>query len=326
MVDQSTSTVQIEAEVYGGPVTAREVPALTGRAVAYPTFDAWLEARRNGIGASDAAAILGVNPWTSPFALYCEKLRLRPSSREETEAMEWGKTLEPFVATKYQQQTDRQILDPGRFTVRYADAPPYLLATLDREIVGDSRGPGVLECKTCSAFKADEWEGGDAPMAYLVQLQHQLAVTGYTWGSLAVLIGGQRFRYVDVERNDKLIARLLEQEAEFWDRLLRQDPPPVDASEATADLLAEIYPRDDGHVIALPDEALEWDRARLEAIEAIEAAKARKTEAENKLRAALGAATKGIIGSWVAYSCKTQTRKSYTVAEATFRVLRRVKP
>lgn len=319
-------TVQVEAELHGGPTIAREVLALTGRAVAYPSLEAWLDARRNGIGASDAAAILGVSPWKGPFGLYVEKLGLRPIDPAETEAMEWGKRLEPFVAQAYAEKTGRTLVDPGRFTIQYKRDTPYLQATLDREIVGEDRGPGVCECKAVNAYAADEWREDDAPLPYLVQVQHQLAVTGCAWGSLAVLIGGQRFRYIDVERQDRFIAELLEHEAEFWDRLKRQDPPPVDGLPATADLLAELYPRDDGHTIALSDDVRQWDERLQQAKEAIKQAAAQKEEAENHIKQALGTATKGVLGPGVAYSWKLQLRKSYTVKESQFRVLRRVKP
>lgn len=323
--DEHGESVTLVAEQWPMPNEEASSPA-RGRVITYPDRASWLEARRQGIGASDAAAILGLSPWTSAFGLYCEKLGLRQRNPAETEAMAWGQALEPFVAARYTEQTSRSLHDLGRFAIRYANDPPWMHATLDREIRGDERGPGVLEIKTATAFKADEWADEAAPIPYLVQLQHQLAVTGFAWGALAVLIGGQRLKMLDVERNDRFIARLLEVEADFWDRLQRQDPPAVDASEATADVLSEVFPRDDGRVIALPDDAIEWDRLRLEAEEAIEKAKRQKTEAENKLKAALGTATKGIVASGIAYSWKTQTRKSYHVAAASFRVLRRVKP
>jgi putative phage-type endonuclease len=294
-------------------------------AISYPDRDAWLEARRCGIGASDAAAILGVSPWKGPFGLYAEKLLLRPLAPEENEAMEWGTRLEPVVAAKYHEATGRELVDPGRFTIRYKRDSPFLQATLDREIVGDPRGPGVCEIKTANAFASDEWDDGDAPLPYLVQVQHQLAVTGYGWGSLAVLLGGQKFRSLDIERNEAFIERLLEIEAEFWGRLQRQEPPPVDGLPATADLLAELYPRDDGHVIELSEELLRYDKQLLEAKEAIKEAEASKVAAENQIKAALGTATKGILGPGVAYSWKTHQRVAYSVKETSFRVLRRVK-
>jgi predicted phage-related endonuclease len=60
-----------------------------------------------------------------------------------------------------------------------------------------------------------------------------MAVLGWSWGSLAALLGGNRLVWFDVERNDRFIAALRVAVAEFWERLLTLTPPPVDASESS---------------------------------------------------------------------------------------------
>ena len=287
------------------------------------TREAWLAQRLQGIGASDAAAILGVSNWSAPLPLYCEKLGIVEAEQKFLEALEWGHALEGPIADRYARETGRAITDPGRWTIRVSKDRPWQFATLDREVVDPQKGPGVVEVKNVGGHRADDW-ADEPPLQYQVQLQHQLAVTGYAWGSLAVLLGGQRFFYIDLDRNDQFIAALVEQEAAFWDRVQRQDPPPPDASESCRDVLKRLYPKEaPGKVIALGGDAVTWDRKRLDAKAQLEVAKAAEREADNWLIAALGDAEAAILPDGTRLTYKAQTRKSYTVNETTFRVLRR---
>jgi putative phage-type endonuclease len=287
--------------------------------------DAWLDARRTGIGASDAAAVLGVSPWRGPLQVYCEKLQIAEPDPVEVEAMEWGLALETPIAARYQRETGRTVIDPGLFTIHRSPEHPFMLATVDRFIETPDRGRGVLEIKTTGGYRG-EWDT-DAPLPYQIQILHQMAVTGVQWGSLAVLVGGQKFLWLDVERNDEFIAALVEREREFWDRVERRDPPSPDASESCRELLKRLYPREaPGQVIALPPEAVKWDVQRREAMLLLQRDEADKREAENLLIAALGEAEVGLLPDGTRYSYKSQTRKGYTVEPATFRVLRRSEP
>ena len=181
--------------------------AEAARVVEYKDRATWLEARRAGIGASDAAAVIGARP--SPLAVFLDKLGLA-EAQAETPAMAWGRKLEPLVAAQYAEETGRRVVDPGPFTIHQSRAAetPWLMATLDRVIVDDARGPGVLEIKTTHAAHREQW-AEEPPLPFLVQVMHQMAVTGYTWGSLAVLIGGQEFLWVDVPRNEEFIQLLV---------------------------------------------------------------------------------------------------------------------
>lgn len=296
-----------------------EIPVTT-----YPDRDSWLKARMAGISSSDAAAVLGVSPWKSPFTLYAEKLGLVDTDAEESEAMRWGTLLEPVIATRYGEETQRPLHDPGRFTLRQSPRHPFMLATLDREILTpNERGVvGVLEIKTTGQFRVDEW-AEEPPVYYQVQVQHQLAVTGYAWGSLAVLIGGQRFLWVDIERRDDFIALLVEREAAFWDRVQRLDPPTPDAT--SKDILHRLYPKDTGASIALPAEALEWDRRLLEAKDQLKRWESVKDECEALLKGAIGQASVGVLTDGTRYQWKASERKGYVVEATSVRSLRRLK-
>ena len=296
---------------------------VNGGRVALDSRDEWLEARRHGIGASDAAAVLGLSAWSSPLTLYCDKLGIVEPQPADLERMEWGHALEVPIAARYARETGRQVVDPGRWTIRVSAAHPFMLATLDREAVDPKKGPGVVEVKNWNGFQGGQWED-EPPLQYQVQLQHQLAVTGYQWGSLAVLIGGNRFYWTDVERNDKFIDALIEAESLFWDRVQRQDPPPPDASEACRDVLKRLWPKEaPGKIIALGADAAVWDDKRLIAKKQIDEWKDAEREADNWLISALGDAEAAILPDGTRYTYKQQPRKAYTVAATKFRVLRR---
>jgi len=285
----------------------------------------WLEVRSHGIGSSDAAAVLGLSPWKSPLALYAEKVGLiEPDDLSDLEHVRWGNILEEPIAERYSEVTGRTVVDPGRFTVDIHPEHPFILASVDRRIAGDGNGhgPGILEIKTASAYKLQDWQE-EPPLPYQVQLQHQLMVTGCRWGSLAVLVGGQKFHYVDLERNDDFCRILLDAELEFWSRVERRDPPDADGSDSTRRALEAMYPLDIGETVALSEEAWELAQELELAKQTIKAATDRKQEIENRIKAELGPFAKGLFSDGSGFTFKTQRRKAYTVEAAEFRVLRR---
>lgn len=292
--------------------------------VAELTREEWLSGRSTSIGASEVSAIYGLNPWKSPYALWAEKCGLVASDSIETEWQRWGNLLEPAICEEYSKQTGRKIIDHGRYATRRSQTCPVLSCTLDREVEAfDERGPGVMDAKNVGPYKDAEWEG-EAPLIYQIQIQAQLEVTGYRWGSLAVLIGGQKFRWIDVERNDKFIDSMREKCIAFWKLVETRTPPPIDGSDSTADALAKLNPIDDGEAIALPGDAMDWDYTVQWASAEIRALEAKKQEAQNKIKAAMGAAAFGVLPDGGRYSFKTVTRKGSVTKETTYRALKRL--
>lgn len=262
--------------------------AKTGRL----SHDDWLEIRRTrGIGGSDAAAVAGVSRYRSPLSVWLEKTgQLIPD--EPGEAAHWGNVLEDVVAAEFAARTG---LKPRRRRAVLQSAQhPFMLANVDR-LVSENGSMGILEAKTCGYWRRTEWLDGHVPDEYAIQLQHYLAVTGYTFGYVAVLIGGQEFRHTRVERNDDLIADLIRIEADFWRRVQECDPPPVDET-TSPDLLSALYPQATESMTAiLPVSAEELirDYARAQADE--KDAVRRKDLAANHLKAFLGEAEIGMI-------------------------------
>lgn len=285
---------------------------------------AWLERRRKTVGASEVSALLGLSPWESPYSLWAKKTGRVVDDGEETEWQEWGNRIEPLICDKYAEETGRKVIDHGRFAIRYSENMPGLSATLDREVIAfDGRGNGCMDAKNVNAFKASEWDDGP-PLLYQVQLQAQMEVTGYTWGSLAVLIGGNTFRWADVERNEAFIAVMRRKVAEFMELVRTDTPPPVDGSPSTAEVLRKLYPKDSGETVALPGDAEGWTSEVEMCDREIKQYEARRMEARNKIIAALGDATFGVTPSGTRWSFKTSERKGHTVAPSTVRTLRRM--
>jgi len=259
------------------------------------SIDAWLEARISiGIGGSESAALFtderghSRSPFKSAYRLWQEKRRLVPSSSSETEWMYWGKRFEEPIARHFADVSRAQVVDPGAYSIfRHRTAP--LFVTPDRFIVeGDVLIP--LSVKNVSQWKADEWAGEECPFFYWVQLQQEMDVIEAPRGTIAALIGGNHFVRRDFERDDEFLSVLHDKTTSFWDgHVLTGVPPHVDASESTTDGLKRAHVRDDGRVIELPPEALEWTTAIREARAAAEAEELNR----NRIRQAMGSAAVG---------------------------------
>jgi len=212
--------------------------------------DDWLAVRRSGIGGSDAAAAVGLNPYVSQLELWLDKTGrdaglTRPDPTDTSEPIYWGNLLEPIVAAAYTQQTANRVRKVN--AVLQHPTVPFMLANLDREIVGVP-GVQILECKTAGEFGARLWRHG-VPEYVQLQVQHQLAVTGKRAADVAVLLCGQALEVHRIERDNALIARLIELERQFWRYVETDTPPPADGSESADRALRCLYPRDAGSTV-----------------------------------------------------------------------------
>src|SRR5690348_5102273 len=202
----------------------------------------WLEVRRGGIGSSDAAAAVGLNPYKSPLALWMDKTGRSPPEEASAQHMDdpryWGTLLEPYVAAAYQAKTQRKVRRVN--AILQHPTFPFMLANLDREIEGDP-DVQVLECKTAGEFGVRLWKEG-VPEYVQLQVQHQLAVTGKQAADVAVLLCGQKLEIHRVERDEDVIGRLVVLEANFWEYVLQDKQPPADGSESAGNALRQLYP------------------------------------------------------------------------------------
>ncbi|NCT87277.1 endonuclease [Stenotrophomonas acidaminiphila] len=201
----------------------------------------WLSVRQGGIGSSDAAAAVGLCPYKSQLELWMEKTGRTPTE-DAPPGMEdpryWGTLLEPYVAVAYSQQTDRKVRKVN--AVLQHPSFPYMLANLDREVVG-CPDVQILECKTAGEWGSKLWRDG-VPEHVQLQVQHQLAVTNQQAADVAVLLCGQRLEIHRIERDEEVIARLMVLEARFWQYVTTDTEPPADGSESAGKALRQLYP------------------------------------------------------------------------------------
>lgn len=186
----------------------------------------FLAERRKGIGGSDVAAILGINPWRTPLDVWRSKVL--GESDEENAAMHWGTVLEPVILAEMSKRLGKQIINNPPMMV-----DGWKLANLDGLIPGEA----IVEAKTSRSD--DGWgdEGtDDIPDHYQTQVQHYLDVAGLQVAHVGVLIGGSDFRLYTVKRNDVVIAKMGVRLERFWrvHVLTETPPPPCNLADAKA--------------------------------------------------------------------------------------------
>ena len=250
----------------------------------------WLRERQKGIGGSDASAILGFNPWKSPFELYIEKTSDQVQ-KIDNEAIHWGNVLEDVVAEEFTRRAGKKVRRRNQMFVH--PEHDFMIANIDRDVVGER---ALLECKTTNAFAADQWEGDQIPPAYMCQVQHYMAVLDYEKAYIAVLIGGQKFVWKEIKRDDEFIELMIEHEKNFWENhVLAGVPPEIDGSKSASELLNAMYPEDNGETIMLESDKAE---ALIEAIESLKVDIKEKQDLrkkyENQLKLMIGEAEKGV--------------------------------
>ena len=286
----------------------------------------WLQVRRSGIGASEMPVLLGASTWGSPLSLWGQKTgRIQLESFELTEPIRWGRKLEPLVIQEFEERTGLQVITERR-TLRSGEIQ-WALASLDAWAMAEGGLVQVpLETKAIGVHVAHEWEEG-APEKYRIQLHQQMLVTGSEIGFIAALIGGQKFVWERVERDPILIRKIIHAGNAFWDLVTSDTQPEADGSDSTKRALEAIYGRDDGSTLLL--DGIDWIDVfdELEAISADQKALvARKELLENRLKAAIGAASQVVLLNGARVSWKSQKRAAHMVAESEFRVLRRTAP
>jgi putative phage-type endonuclease len=200
--------------------------------------DEWLELRRKGIGGSDAAAIVGLDRWRSAFDVYADKVGLK-QEEPDNEAMRQGRDLEDYVAKRFCEATGEKV---RRKNVMFQHPEhPWMIANLDRVIVGEH---ALLECKTTSVLNPAKFSQGEYPPNYYVQCMHYMAVTGAKKCYLAVLVLNRSFHVFEIERDEEEIQTLIGIEKHFWENnVQKQIPPAPDGSEATSNLIKQLFPK-----------------------------------------------------------------------------------
>ena len=212
------------------------------------THEEWLELRKQGIGGSDAGAVCGLNPYSSPMKVFQDKTS-QCTEETENEAIRQGHDLEDYVAQRFMEATGKKV---RRSNFMYChDKYPIMIADDDRLVIGEDAG---LECKTANAYSADKWKDGKIPLHYVIQCYHYMAVTGKKTWYIAAVILGLDFVYYKLEWNDELIQRLIGAEENFWlEFVARGKMPEPDGSESCEDVIRQYFhTAEKGSTVELP--------------------------------------------------------------------------
>ena len=258
----------------------------------------WLEMRTIGIGGSDAGIIAGGNPYRSIFELWQEKRGEIPVKEDESEVTHFGKILEDVVRKEFIQRTDLMVRKKN--SILRSKKYPFMIADVDG-IISELDGTySIFEAKTAIEFKNTDWKNGEVPENYQLQLQHYMAVTGFQKAYIAVLVGGNKFYWTEVYRDEQLIKMLVSMESHFWHCVKTGEEPDVDSSKATSLYLNEKY----SNVKA--DSVVNLDEQMLTVIERYEDIKIElnvlaeeKQLLENQLKSALADNEVGKLGEHI---------------------------
>ncbi len=261
--------------------------------------ESWLDARKNGIGGSEAAAVLQVSPWAGPYKVALSKRGLLIDT-PMTEQQEIGLEMEPVLDRIYTRRTERELTNPGDFTIYWGDSPQF--ATLDR--VRDDRR--LVEFKTTGSDR--DWRNGP-PLHYQVQVQHQMSVADSECCDIAVMFGSPvfSFRIYTIDRNDRFISGMSRAESSFWEIIQSGEFPAVDDSIATAKALSALR-AERGESVELPADAAIWVDNRNQAAADAKAAKQRQQKWDNLIKAAIGTAEIGLLDGTKVATFATDSR------------------
>lgn len=244
----------------------------------------WLMYRKQGIGGSDAGAVCGLNPYRTAMQVYEDKTT-DLTEQIDNEAMRQGRELEDYVARRFMEATGKKV---RRANFMYYDENyPFMLADVDRMIVGENAG---LECKTASPYLADKWKDGKMPLHYQLQCYHYMSVCDAQAWYLAVVIYGRAFKYYRIERDEEVIRDLRQIEGDFWENhILKRVLPKPDGSELADKVISGYFKKSLKEVIPLTgfDEKL-GRRQELERL--VDELTTEKKQIEQELKLYLGEA------------------------------------
>jgi len=249
--------------------------------------------RRTYIGGSDTAAILGVSPWKSKFALYQEKIGewQQEITPEKERIFARGKRWEPIVIEMLIDELDDRGHDvqvAGRNNRIKDSEHDFLAAEIDLELIVD----GELingEMKTVHPFASKDWgeQGTDEiPLYYTAQVLHGQMVTRRKKTVVAALIGADDLRVHFVERDEEMIQIIRAKEIEFWNSVQnRIAPDPV-----TIDDINRLYRYDSGKIIEADTELFALYTELTHVNEDLKANEAHAETLKSRIKARMGEA------------------------------------
>lgn len=248
----------------------------------------WVEARKNGIGGSDVASIMGLNKYSSPLNVWLVKTgREESPDLSDNQAVEWGNRLEDVVADKFADEHP-ELQVRRRNATMVSIKRPWAFANIDRWVTDGHGNVGILEVKTVGMRRAADWDNG-VPLYYLTQVMHYMSVTGYQYAWVAVLIGGQEFREYYIERDEADIKAINDAVDTFWRDFVETDTAPaLIGNDPEANALLSQHSDPSTEFIAMLDEDVSMLDELREIKDQINDLKHRKTLIENTIKDLIG--------------------------------------
>lgn len=246
----------------------------------------WLDVRKSGIGSSEVATIVGLNPFETPLQLWRRKRGL-DAPQEESFAMRAGHYLEDAVAQFWHDETGREIIKRSAtdWIIR-SNEKPYMQVSPDRTFWLDGNrsnsNKGILECKTTQLAV----DGDNLPKHWFCQVQYQLGVAELTQGSLAWLTQGREFGYRDIAFSPDFFGWLCEEVERFHtDNIIGgREPDPISAG----DILLKYSRHTDGKFVETTDEVFGAYTQLKDVRRGLAELERRKEELEEKIKLAFG--------------------------------------
>lgn len=257
------------------------------------TKEEWLKYRTQGIGGSDVSVIAGINPFKSAYTLWLEKTGQIELEETENNYTHFGTLLEPIIRKEFTMRTGLKVRQ--KHMLLQNEEYPFMYANLDG-VINEDGEMAIFEAKTASEYKHEIWEN-EVPAPYILQIQHYMAVTGAKKTYIAALVGGNKFYWHEIKRDDEMIEKIIAMEKCFWEVYVLGGMEPVpDGSESTTKYFNEKFKNSNGETIELPEEVIsvcdEYERIS----EQIKALESEKNAMGNKIKGYMKEAEIGIVG------------------------------
>lgn len=203
------------------------------------------EARKKGLGATDCAVVMGLSPYKTPYELWLEKTgRVEETAILSDDRLHLRHAHEETISREYARRKNVKLRRVNQTVIH--KRLPFMLCNLDRVIIGQRK---IVECKSSSGFMRMSWgETGtdEAPIHYILQVQHQLACAEYDDADIAALIDIDDYRIFPTPRNEKVIQKIEDACEKFWvENVLADVAPPA----TTRGDLKLMYPINNGNFI-----------------------------------------------------------------------------
>lgn len=174
----------------------------------------WLKDRMSGIGGSDIAAILGLNPYANAYDVWRSKLEELP--HEDNDFTLAGRMLEPVIAERFEHETKLTTIMPDKAI--YTGSKPHYKASVDRLIFGQR---SLLECKSTVKRVTEPME------SWICQANWYSSILNTDDFHIACLIQGVWFKHWNQLPNKELISIMQQAADDFWGYVIREEEPPI---------------------------------------------------------------------------------------------------